>query len=373
MRATRKIAALVVCFLAGFAAVAFAGIPTPDAGPAPDAAPATTAAPQPAGAPLPDAVTGGAGTVATSTTTSSPLTVTPPLGGGDYVFPVAGEVAWGDSYGAPRPDLPSGWHHGDDLFAPLGAPLVAVADGTVSSVGWEPLGGWRLWLTTASGDAFYYAHLSGYTRLALRGGHVRAGQVLGFVGNTGDADGGAYHLHFQIHPASLRSLGEDGAVNPTSYLARWRHVDDVRFATPVLPPLPGGAAGAEAEAAFSGLLAAPSVQRTLALVAAAWKARLAKLREEREQKLLLKTAAQRKIVRKKEAPAPPRPSGPANVYRPPLPLEQRAPAQPVRAATLSSPAPPGLQIAGLAAVLLLGAAAVLLYRSRRLSRRGFRV
>ena len=94
-----------------------------------------------------------------------PLTGTPPLGG-RYVFPVAGGADWGDTYGAERSDVPGGWHHGDDLFAPLGTPVVAVADGTIFAVGWNRVGGWRLWLVDHAGNDFYYAHLSGYTTLA---------------------------------------------------------------------------------------------------------------------------------------------------------------------------------------------------------------
>ena len=56
------------------------------------------------------------------------------------------------------------WHHGEDIFAPLGTPLLAVADGTVFSVGWNDLGGYRLWLRDRQGNQFYYAHLSAFSR-----------------------------------------------------------------------------------------------------------------------------------------------------------------------------------------------------------------
>jgi Peptidase family M23 len=155
--------------------------------------------------------------------------VHPRLTAGGYVFPVYGPVAYGDTYGAPRPDVSGGWHHGDDLFAPLGAPVLAVADGTVFSVGPNRIGGNRLWVRDKTGNEFYYAHLSAYTPLAKDGNAVHAGDVLGFVGNTGDAEGSPYHLHFEIHPASLVFLGYDGAVNPTQYLNAWRRLQDVRF------------------------------------------------------------------------------------------------------------------------------------------------
>jgi murein DD-endopeptidase MepM/ murein hydrolase activator NlpD len=156
-----------------------------------------------------------------------PLRVTPPLGPGDYVFPVFGEVSWGDTFGAPRADV--SYHHGDDLFARRGAPVLAVADGTVFSVGFIPIGGNRLWLRDGNGNQFYYAHLSAYSPLGVNGARVHAGDVLGFVGDTGDARGTPFHLHFEVHPRQYLGLGYDGAVDPTSYLAEWRRLT-------VLPP-----------------------------------------------------------------------------------------------------------------------------------------
>jgi hypothetical protein len=167
-----------------------------------------------------------------------PLKVTPPLHGGPYAFPVTGNPVWGDSYGAARSDVPGGWHHGDDIFAMLGTPVVAVADGTLNRVGWERLGGWRLWVRDQAGDEFYYAHLSGYSKLALHSSRVRAGDVLGFIGNTGDAFTTTPHLHFEVHPAGLLGLGYDGAVDPTSYLRSWRHVRTFLVGRPFHPPLP---------------------------------------------------------------------------------------------------------------------------------------
>ncbi len=155
--------------------------------------------------------------------------VTPRLTAKHYVFPVYGPSAYGDTFGAPRGDVSGGWHHGDDIFAPLGAPILAVADGTVFSVGWNDVGGWRLWLRDQQGNEFYYAHLSAYTALAVNGRHVHAGDVLGFVGNTGDAATTPFHLHFEVHPVSLLFLGYDGAVNPTKYLDAWKRLEDVRI------------------------------------------------------------------------------------------------------------------------------------------------
>ena len=159
-----------------------------------------------------------------------PPQVTPKLTAGGYVFPVYGPSSFVDTFGSDRSDVSGGWHHGDDVFAPLGAPILAVASGTVFSVGWNKVGGNRLWLRDGQGNLFYYAHLSAFTPLAINGNKVNAGDVLGFVGNTGDAQGTPTHLHFEIHPVGLIGLGYDGAVNPTSYLLAWQHLQDVSFA-----------------------------------------------------------------------------------------------------------------------------------------------
>jgi murein DD-endopeptidase MepM/ murein hydrolase activator NlpD len=155
--------------------------------------------------------------------------VTPKLTAGGYVFPVYGPVSYGDTFGAPRADV--AWHHGDDLFGSLGQPLLAVSDGTVFSVGWNDVGGNRLWLRDSQGNEFYYAHLSAFSPLAINGAQVHAGDVLGFMGATGDARGTPIHLHFEVHPVGLLSLGYDGAVDPTTYLQAWQQQHDLSFAT----------------------------------------------------------------------------------------------------------------------------------------------
>ena len=157
--------------------------------------------------------------------------VTARLSQGGYVFPLFGPAAFGDTFGAFRGDVAGKWHHGEDLVAPAGTPVLAVADGTLFSVGWNDIGGWRLWLRDTAGNEFYYAHLSAYSPLAVAGKSVKAGDVLGFVGNSGDADGGVTHLHFEIHPVDLVHLGYDGAVAPYPFLVAWRRADDVSFAS----------------------------------------------------------------------------------------------------------------------------------------------
>jgi len=168
-----------------------------------------------------------------------PFGLQPPLTAGGYVFPVYGpQVDYTDTFGAFRGDVPGNWHHGDDIFAPLGAPVLACADGTVFSVGWNNVGGNRLWLRDGQGNEFYYAHLSAYSPAAKDGNRVKAGEVIGFIGNTGDAEGTPYHLHFEIHPVAYLSLGYDGAVDPTPYLKAWQPQKDLYLAQ-VAGYLPG--------------------------------------------------------------------------------------------------------------------------------------
>ena len=157
-----------------------------------------------------------------------PSNLQPKISRKGHVFPVYGQAWYSDSFGSPRAD--TGWHHGIDIFAPIGTPLLAVADGTVFSVGWNNLGGNRLWLRDKAGNEFYYAHLSAFSPLALNGLHVKAGAVLGFVGNSGDAITTPPHLHFEAHPAALVPLGYDkSAVDPYEWLRAIQHLHDIAF------------------------------------------------------------------------------------------------------------------------------------------------
>ena len=141
------------------------------------------------------------------------------LTGQRYAFPVYGKASVADDFGAPRAD--TGSHEGNDVFAPFGAPVLAVADGVVERVGTLPISGNRLWVRTKAGDAFFYAHLSAFSPDAVNGRKVKAGTVLGFTGNTGDAEPTPPHVHFEIHPG-----GED-AIDPHAILLAWQENRDV--------------------------------------------------------------------------------------------------------------------------------------------------
>jgi murein DD-endopeptidase MepM/ murein hydrolase activator NlpD len=142
------------------------------------------------------------------------------LTGKGFVFPVYGKHTYSDDWGAPRAD--TGIHQGNDIFAKAGTPLVAVCDGSLNRVGTLPISGNRLWVKCdKTGDSFFYAHLSAFatdTRNKLK---VKAGQVIGFVGSTGDAEQTPPHLHFEVHP------GDGDAVDPYPFLKAWESHRDV--------------------------------------------------------------------------------------------------------------------------------------------------
>ncbi|MBJ7455428.1 MAG: CoA transferase, partial [Thermoleophilia bacterium] len=123
------------------------------------------------------------------------------------VFPVPGPHAFSNDFGAPRHQ---GRHEGIDILAARGTPVVAVADGVIDSMSRADtgLGGIRLWLKDDAGTRYYYAHLSSIAPELTIGSRVAAGRRIGAVGRTGDARGGVFHLHFEMHPGGGR------AVNP---------------------------------------------------------------------------------------------------------------------------------------------------------------
>jgi murein DD-endopeptidase MepM/ murein hydrolase activator NlpD len=152
-------------------------------------------------------------------------------GGHRLVFPVPMRYAnsYEDTWGAPRPQ---GGHEGTDLMIPTGTPEYAVTDGTVVPVmgsngnGWNSLGGYAVMVRAAysvgpvrEGDLFYYAHLERKSALPL-GATVRAGQVVGYAGDTGqgpEVTRGLFppHLHFGWYDAvGTRSYLPSGAMNP---------------------------------------------------------------------------------------------------------------------------------------------------------------
>jgi murein DD-endopeptidase MepM/ murein hydrolase activator NlpD len=147
-----------------------------------------------------------------------------PLNGTALFMPVVGIRPFdlSNSWGDPR-DGGRRRHRGIDIFAPKGTAVVAVADGIISYIGEQPKGGQCLWLTTESGRSFYYAHLDRWAAGLYEGMEVRSGDLLGYVGNTGNAKRTPSHLHFAVND-------NDEMVNPYPILTRAAVVKRARVA-----------------------------------------------------------------------------------------------------------------------------------------------
>ncbi len=120
-----------------------------------------------------------------------------------FVFPIAADSQFIDSWGFPRM-MGTGyahWHQGTDIFADYGSPVIASEDGVIERFGQAVLGGNKLWIKGQSGISYYYAHLSAFAAGLADGVRVTAGQLVGYVGDTGNAKGTSPHLHFEVHPA----------------------------------------------------------------------------------------------------------------------------------------------------------------------------
>ncbi len=128
-------------------------------------------------------------------------------------FPVAGQANFTDDWLNPRFTPVFHLHEGTDIFAAMGTPVRSPVEGLVRHAS-GGAGGTAAYVTTKEGHELYFAHLSGYSDIKP-GDSVKVGDVIGFVGDTGNAAGGPAHLHFEIHPKGK------GPVNPKPYLDQW--------------------------------------------------------------------------------------------------------------------------------------------------------
>jgi hypothetical protein len=158
---------------------------------------------------------------------AGPAAASPRAGGvpSQIIFPVVGPYRYTNDFGDPRPQ---GRHEGNDILAPKHSPVVAVEDGKIKFWTTSSRAGCMLYLYGASGTTYLYIHLNNDLTMAndnrgkcvaggsywpglKDGAKVVAGQAIGFVGDSGDADG-TPHLHFEVHPH------DGGPTNPFPYL-----------------------------------------------------------------------------------------------------------------------------------------------------------
>lgn len=134
-------------------------------------------------------------------------------------------VSYTDSWQAERNYKEASFHEGTDIMAsknePGLYPVVSISDGTVINLGWLELGGWRAGILSPNGVYYYYAHLDSYSDIK-EGDTVKAGQLIGFMGDSGYGTEGttgkfAVHLHLGIY---CWDTGEEISVNPYHLLQK---------------------------------------------------------------------------------------------------------------------------------------------------------
>lgn len=145
-------------------------------------------------------------------------------------FPIASEEMYvEDTWLAPREYGGKRVHEGCDIFGKRCQsgyyPVISMTDGVVEQKGWLPMGGYRIGIRSPSGGYFYYAHLASYEQEFSRGDPVRAGDILGYMGNTGYGEEGTrgkfpVHLHLGIYLSGKD--GEEISVNPYWVLQNFR-------------------------------------------------------------------------------------------------------------------------------------------------------
>ena len=135
------------------------------------------------------------------------ILVVPGVAGATWVCPVAAPSRFIDDFGAPRGGGRA--HEGIDLLAPRGTPVVATVSGALERHD-QPRGGLAYYLRGDDGFTYYGAHLATFVR---GDGRVRIGEIIGTVGDTGNARGGPAHLHFEV-------IDKTGPRNPHALLTK---------------------------------------------------------------------------------------------------------------------------------------------------------
>ncbi|MGH2773369.1 MAG: M23 family metallopeptidase [Actinomycetota bacterium] len=123
-------------------------------------------------------------------------------------FPVAGPARFSDDWLNARTTPCPHLHKGTDIFADFGTPIVASGPGTIVAMGRHAVAGLAIWIQADTGDAMFYAHLQRFAPGVDSGMKVQAGTIIGEVGDTGNAEGGTPHLHFQYHPVARNRKGK---------------------------------------------------------------------------------------------------------------------------------------------------------------------
>lgn len=117
-----------------------------------------------------------------------------------------------DTWGAARSNGRT--HQGVDIFARRGTPVLSATQGIITRIGTNQLGGNVVWVVGPSLSRHYYAHLERYAENLNEGDWVEQGDIIGYVGNSGNAINTPPHLHYGIY------LNGQGAINPYPFLSQ---------------------------------------------------------------------------------------------------------------------------------------------------------
>lgn len=146
-------------------------------------------------------------------------------------FPISPEnrerIGYEDSFGTARSYGGDRSHEGCDLMdrenrrGEIG--VVSMTDGTVSKLGWLQLGGYRVGIMSDAGMYYYYAHLDSYVQGLKMGDSVKAGQLIGFMGDTGygsEGTTGQFPVHLHVGIYYYDAAGQENSINPYPFLER---------------------------------------------------------------------------------------------------------------------------------------------------------
>jgi peptidoglycan LD-endopeptidase LytH len=161
-------------------------------------------------------------TPTSSTPNASSPSPVPEVAPGALIIPVAGVRAdqLRDTFSEARSE--GRFHDAIDIAAPRGTPVLAAADGTILKLFHSDRGGTTIYqLSTDNKFIYYYAHLDRYAEGLTEGHFAKQGETIAYVGDTGNAGAGNYHLHFSIALTSdPRRYWEGANINPYPLLKR---------------------------------------------------------------------------------------------------------------------------------------------------------
>jgi murein DD-endopeptidase MepM/ murein hydrolase activator NlpD len=140
-------------------------------------------------------------------------------------YPIADgyEVAMSDDYGSPRSYGNVKAHEGNDLICDKGTPIINVETGYLRKIHWTDIGGWNMNIESLDGKRhYYYAHLLKFANYTNIGTKIEAGQIIGYVGDSGYGPEGTTgqfipHLHFQIL-VNYDGVDKSISIDPYSFL-----------------------------------------------------------------------------------------------------------------------------------------------------------